>query len=183
MPSVNWLDLILIILLAVGMAVGYRQGLLREVIGLAAMYLGAILAAQYFQPLANTFKNLFPTTPGTLLNVIAFFIILFSAMGLVNFLAYDAYKMTHLRILPTLDHFGGLLVGLVSTWVLLTIAINVIGFSTANQGWAGAETFRIMLKQGITSSQLADATASTLPTILSALKPWLPTGLPAIFNS
>jgi uncharacterized membrane protein required for colicin V production len=178
----NWLDYVLILLLLAGLTVGYVQGLLRQVINLAAMYLGAILAAQYFHLLGNLLKAQLVTTPGTLLNALAFFIVMFAVTGLLNFLTFDAYKNTKLSLFPVLDHVGGMLLGLIASWILITLMINILTSATATQYWMSAEHLRQVLRDGIRGSEIAAVTETTLPSILSAIKPWLPSGLPGIFN-
>jgi uncharacterized membrane protein required for colicin V production len=182
MFGIGWLDSTLILVLAVGLALGYVQGVLRQVINLAAMYLGAILAAQYYNNLANFFKDQLVTTPGTLLTAVSFFIIMFSVTALLNFLSFDAYKTTKLALMPALDHLGGMILGLIAAWILITLALDVLTFATSAHNWASAEEIRQVLRQGILGSQIAATAQSTLPSILETIKPWLPAGLPGIFN-
>ena len=181
MLGINWLDFILVLLLALGLGIGYVQGLLRQVVSLAALYLGAVLATQYYHVLANVFKGMLVTTPGTLLDMGAFFIIMFGVMGILNFLALDAYRMK-LRLLPALDYLGGMVLGLIWMWVIITLALNILTFATAGQSWQAADGARQTLHDGIAGSQIAAATNSTVPTLIAAIKPWLPAGLPSIFH-
>lgn len=176
------MDYCLILFIVLGLTVGYVQGLLRQVMNLAAMYLAAILASQYFHVLGNFLKEQLATTPGTLLNGVAFFVIMFAVMGILNFLTFDAYKNTKLTLMPVLDHLGGMLIGLVACWIIIALAINVLNFATSSQSWSSADNVRETLRSGIVSSQIAAASGLTLPSILEAIKPWLPTGLPNIFN-
>jgi uncharacterized membrane protein required for colicin V production len=178
----DWLDYVLLIVLLAGLTVGYVQGLLRQVINLAAMYLAAILAAQYFHVLGNFLKSQLATTPGTLLNAASFFLVMFAVTALLNFLTFDAYKNTKLTLFPLLDRVGGMILGVIASWILITLAISVLAAAASTQYWASGEHFRQMLKDGIQGSQIALVTESTLPNILGAIKPWLPTGLPAIFD-
>lgn len=179
---INWLDYVLILLMIVGVSVGYFQGLLRQVLNLASMYLAAILAAQYFHLLANWFRANLVTTPGLLLNAGAFFLIMLAVTGLLNFLTYDAYKNTKLSLFPLLDRFGGMLLGLIASWILISLALNALTLATSTQYWSSAEQFRQMLRSGIVQSIISAGTATTLPAILGAISPWLPAGLPSIFN-
>jgi uncharacterized membrane protein required for colicin V production len=179
---INWLDFCLILLMGLGVTIGYLQGMLRQVMNLAAMYLAAILAAQYYHVFGNYFKGQLVTTPGTMLNGVAFFIIIFAVTGLLNFLTYDAYKNTKLSLTPVLDRLGGMILGLVAAWILIALAINILDFATSTQSWTSADMVRQQLMDGIRGSVLAEATGATLPGILAAMKPWLPAGIPTIFN-
>lgn len=182
MLGFNWFDITLIALLIVGMAVGYSQGLVRQFIGLAAIYIGLVLGTQFFNVLARWLESIFFTTPSTMINALAFFIILLGSIVIINLLAMDAYKSTRLRLVPALDHAGGMAVGLVSMWLLLTIVINVLIFATGAQAWLKGETLRLFLKAGLDGSQIVGLTSESLPMILASIRPWLPAGMPAIFK-
>ncbi len=181
MTAINWMDCGLILLLALGMLLGYAQGLLRQMIALAALYLGAILATQYFTVLGGVLKGILPTTPGPLLNDIAFFIILFAVVVILSYLAHDAYNV-NLRLIPWLNHLGGMVLGLLAAWIVLTLAVNVLTFTTGLSNWSDAEPVRQTLRHGLEGSVLAKYSTSTFPTLIAAIKPWLPRGLPRIFN-
>lgn len=178
----NWLDLILIVFLLAGMAVGYAQGFVRQLIGLAAMYVSLVLATQFFRALSQLVGSLLKQPPNTLTNALAFFAILFVAMGIVNFLALDAYKSTRIRVLPLLDHTLGLVLGVASMWILASVVVSVLIFAATTQNWPGAETARAVLRDGLETSSLALITATTLPMVVEAIRPWLPAGLPAVFD-
>jgi len=183
MAGFNWFDLVLILLLLVGMSVGYSQGMVRQVIGLAALYISFVIATQFFQGASRIFSDLVNEPPTTLTNAVSFFGIFFLILAVVNFLGIDAYKMTRIRLVPILDHIGGMLLGVVSMWIILTIATNVTIFAVNTQGWTGnAEGFRLLLKTGLDNSRISEITVSTLPVIVATIRPWLPSGIPALFQ-
>jgi len=182
MSGFNWLDFILIVLLLIGMAVGYAQGLIRQLIGLGALYVALVLATTFFRWLSQTFAQIWKVQPNTLTNAIAFFVILFLVMAIVNFLGIDAYKTTKLRLMPFLDHITGMLLGVLSMWIIITIGVSVLSFSVNTQNWLNAETAQLIIKSGLATSQVAIVTNATLPMIVDTIRVWLPTGLPAVFN-
>jgi hypothetical protein len=77
---------------------------------------------------------------------------------------------------------GGMLVGLLSVWIIVTIAINVLVFSSNTQSWGTVDSFRESLQTGLDLSRPADVTTTTLPMIVASIRPWLPGGLPALFQ-
>src|SRR5512141_1721050 len=102
--GLNWLDLVILILLLVGLGIGYAQGLLRQVMNLAALYIGAVLGAQYYTIVAGWFRIFFDNPPPRLINAIGFVLILILVSSLINWLANDAYRSTPLRFYPLFDH-------------------------------------------------------------------------------
>jgi hypothetical protein len=73
--------------------------------------------------------------------------------------------------------------GVVSMWIILSVAVNVLTFAANTQIWPGnSEPFRIMFRNGLEESRLAEVTSTTLPMIVSTIRPWLPGGMPALFD-
>jgi membrane protein required for colicin V production len=183
MAGFNWVDLVLIAMLLVGMAWGYAQGVMRQAIGLLAIYIGLVLATQFFVPLTQVYAHLTLNPPNTLSNAISFFVILFGVMFLFNLLALDAFKSMRLQIFPFFDHLGGMALGVIGMWILITVIVNVLTFAVNTQDWGGsADLYRLILTAGLEGSQIALVTTSTLPAIVTAIRPWMPGGLPAIFE-
>ncbi len=182
MGGFNWLDIVLIILLLSGMAIGFAQGLVRQLIGLVAMYIGLVLATQFFRPLSQLAGDAINTPPNTLTNASAFFVILFLTMLVINYFGQDAYKATKITIIPFVDQLIGMVLGVASMWIILSVAVNVLTFAVNTQTWGNAETARDLMRDGLEQSRLAEIASSTLPAIVATIRPWLPGGLPAIFD-
>lgn len=177
----NWFDIALFFLLIIGLIVGYAQGLLRQVIGLAAMYIAAILGAQYYTYPAALIRYIFQDVPARFANGLGFVIIFFVITSLINWLAYDAYRSTTLRVFPLLDHLGGGFLGLLTVFVGLTVFLPVFTF-VIGEPWPSAESTRLLLESGLQTSRMVAVFDAFKPLMLNALGPWLPGGLPSIFN-
>ena len=177
----DWVDLIILALIIASLAVGFAQGMLRQMIGLAALYLAMVLAAQYYIPLGNFIRAIMFQPTSRFLNVISFFIILVAVWSLIIGLAFDAYSSTKLRLLPLVDHLGGSILGFASVIVALTLVLPVISFMVG-EPWPGNESVRSTIDLGMQVSRLVPIFASIKPEILAWLAPWLPMGLPSIFN-
>lgn len=182
MSGFNWFDFLLILLLLSGMALGYAQGLIRQVIGLLALYVGLVVATQFFVPLTQLVSRVTLNPPNTLTNALSFFSILLLALLILNILGQDAYRQFRFKLFPLFDHLGGMILGVASMWVIITVSISVLTFAINTQGWGNAEGYRLILNNGIDNSRIAQVTATTLPMIVSTLRPWLPTGMPALFE-
>lgn len=178
----NWFDFVIIVCLLAGMAIGYNQGLIRQMIGLVALYVALVLATQFFRLLSQTAAGILQVAPNTLFNMIAFFALFFLVLSLISYLAHDAYKATRIRFWPLLDHGTGMILGVASMWIILCVSVGVILFAVKTQGWLENETARLILESGVTNSRLAPLTESTLPMVIVAIQPWLPSGLPALFQ-
>ena len=178
----NWLDLLIFFLIIMSMAVGYAQGLLRQVIGLAALYIGAILGAQYYTVISDAIRHLaFQAGTSRFLNAFSFFVILIFVSAVINWLAHDAYHSTKLQLFPLVDQLGGALLGLVTMAVLISLALPVINFATS-EPWAWSETARQLIATGFQTSHFLPFFDEFKPLLLGALRPWLPAGLPSLFD-
>ena len=114
----NWFDFILILALLVGMAIGFAQGAVRQAIGLAALYVGLVLATQFFQPVSRIFGQPVEHAAKYAEQCDCLFRHSDSrSAALINFLAIDAYKQTKIRLVPLLDHIVGMGLGLLSMWI------------------------------------------------------------------
>lgn len=182
MAGFNWIDYVLIFMLLVGMAIGYAQGLIRELIGSAAVYVGLVIATQFFVPVTQGFATITRTPPNTLTNALSFFALLLLTIFVLNLLGHDAYKSLKFKLFPFLDHLTGMVLGVLSMWVILTVMVNVLTFAINTQSWGSADGYRFILERGFTDSRIAEVTSTTLPMIVSTIRPWLPGGMPAIFE-
>ena len=177
----NGLDIFIFVIVIVGIAVGFTQGLLRQVIGLAALYIGAILGAQYYSVLSGFLHFIFSSVPLKFMNAISFFIIVGASALVVDLLARDAYQSTKLQLLPIVDHLGGAILGLVTPLITITIVIPVLTFATG-ESWPLLEQTRFITIGALQTSRLLPLFDHFKPLILNAVSPWLPAGLPSVFN-
>jgi uncharacterized membrane protein required for colicin V production len=185
MPNIgyfNWVDTGIFLIIAVGLLIGYTQGLLLQVIGLASLYLATIVATQYYVAVSNVINGAFFQAPSRFASVVAFLIIFFGISAIINLLAADAYQMTKLRIFPTIDQLGGSFIGLVTIIILLVLLLPILMFVLV-EPLPYFDNFREALVNGLDSSRLVPIFISFRRDLLNAIAPWLPNGqIPSIFN-
>jgi uncharacterized membrane protein required for colicin V production len=185
MPSLpggfSWIDLVIVLVVGGGIYVGYSQGLLRQLVGLGALYLAAILAAQNYLPLSEFINRLFQLGLGRFVNVVCFLIIFFGVATIINLIAAEAYRMTKFKIAPTLDVLSGSILGFITVILLLVFLIPVVRF-VSGEPFPYIESARSAILQGLQTSRFVPLILSYRPLLLSTLTPWLPGGLPAIFD-
>lgn len=177
----NWLDALLLFLLCASLLVGYTQGLVRQTIGLAALYVAAIIGAQYHVLLGGGFRTFLTELPSRFVNGLAFFTIVILVTSVVAWLALDAYQAIRLNLYPVLDHLGGSVVSVLTTVLAITLCLPVLSFTTL-EVWPSMEPARQFVNDALNTSSMLQVFESLKPLLLSALSPWLPGGLPSIFN-
>lgn len=196
--GLNWLDLLILLLAVLSLVVGFVQGMLRQVIGLAALYIATILGAQYYSLIAAWIRALtFQTHSSRIVNVVAFLIIVIVVTFLLSWLANDAYRSTRergvlrvkntkplppmLRIFVLLDPIGGSIMALATMIIATSLTLSILLFAVG-EPWPGNEALRLILSDGLNHSLLTPIFELFKNTLLRALIPWLPAGLPSIFN-
>ncbi len=89
----NWLDVVLLVILGVTVVVGLIRGFLRQIIGIAAVVVGLILAAAYYWGIAEVLKTFIRSE--LVANFLGFAFIFVAVLvlgGLVGYLLTKAMK-------------------------------------------------------------------------------------------
>jgi uncharacterized membrane protein required for colicin V production len=177
--SVSTVDLMLAIVLAAGVVVGLRQGLIRQVLALLAFYLSLVLAAQYYPHVSRTLGDMFggDQTARSAISLAVLFVVL---AVILNWLIYYIYRDTALPNFPVGDRLAGAWLGLAWSWVLAGVALTIVNFALSIS-WQAWEPDRLAVVDMLRQSDLAPLVTGPLPMLYRTLRPWLPMGLPAPF--
>lgn len=108
MRDMNWLDIVLIVILAVAAFVGLKLGLIKMVLGLVGVVVGVILAGHFYLPLAE--RLTFISSEGVA-RVVAFAIILVGVMVVALVLAGLLKWAASLMMLGWVNRLGGAVLG------------------------------------------------------------------------
>jgi uncharacterized membrane protein required for colicin V production len=177
----NWLDALVLLLLFSSLLVGYIQGVGKQLVGLVALYVGAILGAQYHTVVAGWYRMFLSELPSRFINGLAFFTIVIVVTSIVTVIALDAYQSMRFSVYPVADHLGGAVVSLFTIVLAITLCLPVLSFTTLEM-WPTMEPARLFVDDGLRNSSMLVLFETLKPMMLSALSPWLPGGLPSIFN-
>jgi membrane protein required for colicin V production len=133
LPDVNWLDLLLIVILASSVYTSLRNGLTREIIGLVSAILGLFLGI-WFYGFAGSF--ILPYTSSPAVANFCGFVIVFCAVLLVGtFVSWVIKKFLKAAGLSWADYLlgggFGLLRGVI---VSIAIVMAMVAFSPGNRG-------------------------------------------------
>jgi hypothetical protein len=149
---------------------------------LAALYLALILGAQYHSLVGGWIRALtFQAHPSRIVNAIAFLIIVVVVSFLLSWLASDAYPTEKLKLFPLVNQIGGSILALITMVVTTSVLLWVLAFALG-EPWPGNEAIRTTLAGGLQTSLLVPIFDSLKEPLLKAIIPWLPAGLPSIFN-
>jgi uncharacterized membrane protein required for colicin V production len=180
-PTLNSVDLALLVVLVIGVSVGVTQGLIRQVFLLLACYVALVLSAQYYPIVARAigyFAGGDPVARNTVALLLTFAVLAVAIDWVTRFI----YTQTALPDVPLVDHIGGAALGLVWSWALAGIGLALLNFAIGIN-WESWEPNRLAVTASLAGSSLAPLISGALPYIYGTMLPWLPLGLPAPFLS
>jgi len=119
---VNWVDIVIIVVAALGAITGLKQGLIRMVFTAAGLLIGITLAGNYSGGLAERLS----ADGAQWASVIAFVIILVAVMVVANLVGAVVRTFVKVLLLGWLDSIGGLVVGLLIGALMIGAIFTVI---------------------------------------------------------
>jgi len=185
---IPWLDIFLALLFVGLVAIGVWQGLLREVWFLLSLYLSAVLASLYGDYVAGLIGTQVQpveagAAAGSVSSALGFFIVF--ALSVIVLFAILASLFSHVRLrasLLWLDKMGGIVLGLITAFVLTSIVAYVLHGLLGGAGPHQEYAFFAVLRDQRATSPLLNAFLTARPVILATIRPWLPGGLPAFLR-
>ena len=121
----NWVDILVLVVLALAGLWGFRAGLLRMLLPLVAVAVGLFLASRFAGPVGRLFS---PLAHGQNAQTIAAFITIFVLVLLAGAIAMFMLRaiMNFLAIFGLIDRLAGLLLGLLVGAVLLSGVLTAL---------------------------------------------------------
>ena len=106
----HWLDIVIVVVLAISSYLGLKTGIIKAVLSLAGLIVGVILAGQYYVALAEQLSFI---SQSGMAEVVAFAIILVGVMVIAVVLARLLKWAASAMMLGWVNHLGGAALGLV----------------------------------------------------------------------
>ncbi|MFC2043706.1 CvpA family protein [Chloroflexota bacterium] len=151
----NWLDTIILIVMASGVLLGFRIGIIKAVLSLAGLIAGIFLAGRFYLTLAGWLSFILQTG---IAKVVSFTIILIGTTVVASLLARLLRWAASKVMLGWAERFGGAVLGLMLGSILCSaILATWINFLDANSA--------------INESRLAAILLDRLPAVLALLPP------------
>jgi len=141
----NWLDLVIVLVIAWLTYSAFGAGLIREIVGLIAAVLAVVVAGVYYDALARDVLTFIEDDTTAL--VVAFLMLLGSVYFLGQLLAYILKQTVSLLMLGWADHLAGAAFGFLKGFVLVEILLILfvtypeLGLDDVIAGSAFAQVF------------------------------------------
>ena len=181
----NAIDVLYILLLRGGLALGFFQGTLKLVIAIIAFYIGIVLASLYFQAVGNFFRLRFNTT-ADVGQITAFAVVLMLSFVLLT--VAGLYTFRYFKMPASLDFFDkiiGTMLGLLMAALLMGMLAILLKdlFVFRSPATEAGLPFVVYIQNNVRSSTLVRFFANNiLPLIYSAVRPVLPNEADIIFR-
>jgi len=124
----NWLDIVIIIVMAVSTFFGFRAGIITAGLSLAGIIVGVILARHYYIPFSEQLSFI---SQVNVAKIVAFAIIIIGVMVIAVMLARLLKWATSVVMLGWVNHLGGAIFGLLLAALfcsaLLAVWIKFLG--------------------------------------------------------
>ena len=124
----NWLDIVIIVLIAIPTLIGLRTGIIKSALSLAGVIIGIILAGRYYVALSEQLTFI---PQANFARIAAFAIILIGVMIVAGILASLLKWITSAVMLGWVNHLGGatfgFVLGAIFCSALLAIWVKFLG--------------------------------------------------------
>jgi membrane protein required for colicin V production len=106
----NWVDVVIIIYLALSIITGFAQGLIRTLLSIIGLIIGILLASHFYKQLGDILTFISNRDAA---NIVAFVIILLAVMGIATLIALLLRSLIKAIMLGWIDKIGGAVLGLI----------------------------------------------------------------------
>ncbi len=131
-PHLNWLDVVLLLILAASVWTSFRKGLSREIIGLVAVLAGLILGLWFYGSTGILFEHFFSSRLAA--NCAGFFAVFFGVLLLGSLIRFVMGKFLKVTGLSIVDHLLGAGFGLArGALIAVALVLGILAFSPENR--------------------------------------------------
>jgi uncharacterized membrane protein required for colicin V production len=177
----NALDLIIVVLLAAGIVAGWKQGLVRQLLGMAAFYVALVLGAQYYRLIGGWVMSISPNSTWVAVDTLAFLFLFAVVLLTFTWVGRQVYADTHIPFFALLDALSGSVFGALGACLQVIIGLSLVRF-VLSISWFEWESTRQVVLQVFRTSSLEPMFIGAAPMLYVLIRPWLPSGLPALFS-
>lgn len=177
----NILDIFIVVIILVTFLWGFKVGLIRQLLGLAALYIGIVIAVLGYESLGNAMKAMSPGFTVDASYAVAFLLITLVVTAILIGVTYAIYQHTTLPALGMFDQILGGFAGLLSGLLLLGMLMLVLHYGLLVD-WGTANGTRDSLRIAQESSFLKPVLTQVSDLVVAFIRPWTANRTPAILD-
>jgi uncharacterized membrane protein required for colicin V production len=119
---VNWVDIVIIVVAALGAYTGLKQGLVRTVFTVAGLFIGVTIAGQYSDNLADKLSS----GGAQWASIVAFILIVLIVMVVANLMGGIVKTFLKVMLMGWLDSLGGMVLGLIAGALVISALFTIV---------------------------------------------------------
>jgi len=156
----NIVDVVIVAGCVLGAVAGLRRGFIVEVANILGAFVAFGVARIWYKPVQHALHGVAPSS--TWVTALSYLIVFLAVWGAINVVARLARRIARVAMLGWADRFGGLLVGLLQSALVLELLLYL------GRHWASPDVHRV-----IAQSSLAPMFVDMIP-YLNKLFPHMP---------
>jgi membrane protein required for colicin V production len=157
-----WVDYLIIIIIFISMIISLMRGFVREALSLVGWIVAVVIGFMYMNPLALILQPKLSSLPASVLNILAFSILLVLTLVIAALVNNLIAKLVEKTGLTGTDRAIGMLFGIARGIVLVGVLVLLAGFTMVPQDvWWKQSLFLVHFQQ------LAVTLSGFLPTDLA----------------
>ncbi len=124
--SIDWLSVLLLLLLAADFIVGFRRGLVRQVIDFAGIIVAILAAMRYWESAAAILERWFSglRPPGS--NLVGFLVVLIIALIIVDLIGHALSELAKAPGVSLVNGFGGAALRVARGCLLISLVLSLV---------------------------------------------------------
>ncbi|HAD82323.1 MAG: hypothetical protein A2509_09295 [Candidatus Edwardsbacteria bacterium RIFOXYD12_FULL_50_11] len=125
----NWIDIIILILLALAVGIGFKKGLVQEIVGILALVVAFFLALKLHPAAAGGLQKMFKGIPPHLAPTIGFVVMFLAAFLAITIAGWLLSKIIKATPLDFADKIGGMAIGLVKGALIISVILLLLALA------------------------------------------------------
>jgi membrane protein required for colicin V production len=120
---VNWIDIVIILIMAFSVFTGFKQGLVTALLSLIGFIVGIVLASNFYKQLGDVLGFI---SSSNIANIVAFILILVVVMVIAAIVAGIIKAILHAIMLGWVDHVGGAVFSLLASVLTISAFLAIL---------------------------------------------------------
>ena len=164
--SIDWLSVVLLLMLAADFIIGFRRGLVRQVVDFAGIILAILAAMRYWKPVAALLETWFSALNPPASNMVGFLAVLIAALVVVDLLGHALSELAKAPGVSLVNGFGGAVLRVARGCVLISVVLSLVLSLNLK-----------VVNQAVRSSELAMRLTGFAPSVWKSLGRFIPDDL------
>lgn len=170
--SITLFDILILMGLFAGAAIGFFRGLFRQAAATLVIYLSLVVATLAYRGLSRLLMDL-TQQPSQATDVLAFFLILIIMLVLLTLISRDLLAHIEIERMGIWVSITGMVFGVLNAAIICAVVLIVIRSATGGEDWPGYGGLQAFLRRQALRSWMAYVLRPFMLVLLDLVEPWL----------